>query len=204
MRFSTATSVILSLSGLAMAQLPAIDIIKQIAPGSASCADSTDCRTSQQAAPYIAGSMFEYGIFSVNEMAAVISLMAFESGDFKYKHNVYPGRPGQGTANMQMSNYNLLYAKSIPAISGKVAKYSTTSGLSDADLNSILALVTDDKYNFGSGAWFLTTQCPMSVRTSLQSNADSGFQAYMQCVGASVTPDRLEYFSRAKKAFGIN
>lgn len=189
----------------AVAQLSAVKIVQEIAPGATSCPSSnSDCRTAAQAAPWIASGMYQYGIFSVNQMAAVISLMAFESDDFKYKHNISPGRPGQGTANMQMAPYNLKYAQQIDALKTKVANYSSTDGLSDDQLNDILALVTPDQYNFASGAWFLKTQCSQDVRDQLDANVDSGFQAYMQCVGTSVTDDRMAYFTRAKQAFGLS
>ena len=197
-------ALMLSWTILAAAQLGAVRIVQEIAPAATSCPSSnSDCRTAAQAAPWIAQGMYQYGIFSVNQMAAVVSLMAYESDNFEYKHNIDPGRPGQGTANMQMAPYNLKYAKQIDAVKGKVANYTSTDSLSDDELNAILALVTPDKYNFASGPWFLKTQCTQSVRDQLDANADSGFQAYMQCVGTAVTSDRLAYFDRAKKAFGI-
>lgn len=194
----------LALAGSALANLDAASIIKQIAPNSVSCAGATaDCRTANQIAPHAAHAMAQYGLYSPKEMAAVLALMAFESADFKYKHNVYPGRPGQGTANMQMPNFNLKYAQSIPAVKCKVAGIGSTDGLPAAKLNEILALVTPDEYNFGSGPWFLATQCPGSVRDALKGNVDEGFKQYMACVGVSVTSERLAYFDRAKQAFHL-
>lgn len=184
----------------------AADIIKIIAPGSVSCPPSAaaECRTADQAADFIIASMAQYKLCTYNEIAAVIALMAFESVDFRYKHNVYPGRPGQGTANMQMANYNLLYAKSIDAVKDKVADINSVDGLAPEKLNEILALVTPDEYNFGSGPWFLTTQCDGAVREALKKNIDSGFEAYMGCVGVSVTDERRAYLTRAKQAFGLS
>ncbi|GFP54953.1 hypothetical protein TASIC1_0004057800 [Trichoderma asperellum] len=205
MHFSTAASLVLSLAAIAAAQLSAVPIIKQIAPGAENCADTTECRTAEQAAPFIAKSMSDYKIYNVAEMAAIISLMAFESVDFKFKHNVSPGRPGQGTANMQMANFNLLYAQSIDSVKSKVSKFTTTDGLSPDDLNHILSLVQPDEFNFASGAWFYSTHCDASVKAALQANPDDGFKKYITtCVGTSVTDERLAYFTRAKKAFGLN
>ncbi|RFU73104.1 hypothetical protein TARUN_9146 [Trichoderma arundinaceum] len=204
MHFSTAASLVLSLATLAAAQLPAAAIVKKIAPGAENCADTTECRTAEQAAPFIAQSMFDYKVFTTPEMAAIISLMAFESVDFKFKHNVSPGRPGQGTANMQMANFNLLYAQSIDSIKDQVSQFTTTDGLSTDDLNHILSLVQPDEFNFASGAWFYTTQCDSSVKEALWADVDTGFQKYMECVGVQVTDDRLAYFNRAKEAFGLN
>ena len=182
----------------------AADIIKIIAPGSVSCpATEPDCRTADQAADHLISGMSAYKLCTVNEIAAVLALMAFESVDFRYKHNVYPGRPGQGTANMQMANYNLLYAKSLDGVKEKVADVKSVDGLAPDKLNYILSLVTPDEHNFASGPWFLTTQCPTSVRDALKKNIDSGFEAYMGCVGVSVTEERKAYLTRAKKAFGL-
>lgn len=179
-------------------------IVKQISPASASCAGATpDCRTADQVAPHAMSAMYHYGVSSNQEMAAVLALMAFESADFKYKHNVYPGRPGQGTANMQMPQFNLKYAQSIPAVKGRVANFPSVDGLPAEKLNEILGYVTPDEYNFGSGAWFLATQCPGSVRDALKANVDDGFKAYMGCVGVDATPERTAYLTRAKQAFGL-
>lgn len=200
-------SLALSFVAATAAQLSAGPIVQQIAPAATSCppatATASECRTANQAGPWIAQGMIDYKVTDVKEMAAIIALMAFESVDFKYKHNISPGRPGQGTANMQMANYNLAYVKQIPELKDKVAQFKSVDGLSAQDLNYILSLVQPDPYNFGSGPWFLTTQCPGDVRTKLQNNVDEGFQAYMQCVGVSVTPERLAYFQRAKTAFGL-
>lgn len=204
MHFSAVSSLVLGLATLAAAQLPAAAIVKQIAPNAENCADTTECRTAEQAAPFIAQAMYDYGVYTTPEMAAIIALMAFESVDFKYKHNVSPGRPGQGTANMQMANFNLKYAQSIDSLKSQVSQFTTTDGLSTDDLNHILSLVQPDEFNFGSGPWFYSTQCDPSVKQALWQNVDTGFQQYMACVGVTVTDDRLAYFTRAKAAFGLN
>ncbi|KAK3186552.1 hypothetical protein K4F52_004592 [Lecanicillium sp. MT-2017a] len=204
MKLATVSPIVFHIPKLCGAQLEAGPIIQQIAPGSASCdAGATECRTASQAAPFIVQSMDAYQMHTVNEIAAVLSLMAFESVDFKYKHNVYPGRPGQGTANMQMANYNLLYAKSLDDVKDKVADIDSVDGLSDDKLNEILSLVTPDEHNFGSGPWFLATQCGGEVRESLKKDIDAGFEAYMGCVGVTVTDERRAYLTRAKAAFGL-
>ncbi|TFB07606.1 hypothetical protein CCMA1212_000216 [Trichoderma ghanense] len=206
MHFSTA-SIVLGLASLAAAQLPAVPIIQKIATSATSCADTSpesECRTAEQAAPFIAKSMSDYEIYTTPEMAAIVSLMAFESVEFKYKHNVSPGRAGQGTANMQMAQFNLAYAMSIPSLKDKVAQFSTVDGLADDALNQILALVQPDEYNFASGAWYYKTYCDASVKDALDANPDDGFAKYMACVGAAVTDDRLAYWNKAKEAFGIN
>lgn len=107
---------------------------------------------------------------------------------------------------MQMANYNLLYAQSIPALSSSLAAITTassTAGLSDDELNGIRALVLPDEYSWGSAAWFLTTQCA-SVRSELQAGGQGGYEAYLACVGTSATSDRLAYWTRANTALGVS
>ncbi|KAL7628351.1 hypothetical protein AAE478_002553 [Parahypoxylon ruwenzoriense] len=207
MKFQVATATGLLLAGQALAAphqarqaKSAADIVAEIAPGSKSC-DSTECRTAEQAGPLLATAMAQYGLDHAGQIAAVIALSAFESVDFKFKHNVSPGRPGQGTSNMQMFNFNLKYAQSIDALKGKVA--GVDENAPDDKKNEVLALVNDDQYNFGSGAWFLTTQCDSGVKDALKAGDDAGFQAYMQCVGVTIDSGRQAYWDRAKQAFGL-
>ncbi|KAI5862578.1 hypothetical protein GGS23DRAFT_597377 [Durotheca rogersii] len=176
-------------------------IIAEIAPGSASCDGTPDCRTADQAAPFLIEAMAKYGLTSPGQIAGVLALSAFESVDFKFKHNVFPGRPGQGTSNMQMFPFNILYAQSISELAGQVSGVSADAP--DAQKNEILDLLADDKYNFGSGAWFLTTQCGSDVVEGLKSGSDASFAAYMACVGVGLDGDRQAYWTRAKQAFGI-
>jgi hypothetical protein len=182
-----------------------------IAPTSGSCSGapfSDECATNVEAAPYLITAMSTYGITSPSEIAAVLSLIAYETGDFKYNINHYPapGRPGQGTRNMQMANYNLLYAKSIPSLASQLSAITTsssTNGLSDDQLNAIRALVLPDEYSWASAAWFLSTQCA-SARAAIQAGGQAGYSAYLSCVGTSVTSDRLAYWTRANTALGIS
>ncbi|KAH6966960.1 heme peroxidase [Fusarium venenatum] len=154
-------------------------------------------------APFLINAFKDYDIYDPKMMAAVLALMAFESGDFQYKRNQVPGRPGQGTANMQMANFNLLYAKAIPELAPKFEGVDSVEGMSDDDLNKLLDAVTVDKYNFASGAWFLATQCKQDVKDAFKKDADEGFKVYIEeCVGTEVEP-RLEVFGVAKEAFGL-
>ncbi|RDL38474.1 Uncharacterized protein BP5553_02814 [Venustampulla echinocandica] len=192
------------------AVVSAADILLKIAPSSNTCTGAdvpSECATNVQAAPYLIAAMAQYKIFNPHEIAAVLSLVALESGEFKYSTNHFPapGRPGQGTRNMQMPNFNLMYAKSIPELAAKVGAIttaSTTSGLSDDQLNAIRALVLPDAYSWGSAPWFLVTQCPDS-RKAIQAGGPAGLAAYMACVGTSVTDDRTKYYTRATEAFGL-
>ncbi|KAI1172403.1 hypothetical protein F4777DRAFT_590583 [Nemania sp. FL0916] len=208
MKFSSTLSAGLALAGMAVAAplevrdgKSAAQIIGEIAPNSLTCADASECRTNVQAAPFLIDAMSKYGLKSSGQIAAVLSLTAFESVDYKYKHNISPGRPGQGTSNMQMIDFNVEYAQSIDELKTQVGAIGSTA--TDDAKNKVLALVTDDKYNFGSGPWFLTTKCPPDVVSGLTAGTDAAFNAYMSCVGVTVTPDRMAYWTRAKAAFGL-
>ena len=70
--------------------------------------------------------------------------------------------------------------------------------------DAVLALVMPDEPNFGSAAWFLTRKCTADVRSSLATGTDAGWVAYNQCIGVDgMLSDRLAYWTRAKKAFGL-
>lgn len=172
-----------------------IEAIKTIMPSSNSCAGAPgppdDCRTAEQAAPFIAKSSAGLG---PGELAGTLALIGLESGDLKFKHNVSPGRPGQGTAGMLMPNFVAEYAASI---FGPEA----VAGLSPA---AVLDLVTVDEHNFGSVRWYLDAKCDAGVKAALKTGSNAGFRAYMGCVGVDAGDGaRLEYWNRAKVAFNL-
>lgn len=71
-----------------------------IAPTSNTCNNAPakgECATAKTAAKYTAQSFDSYNVTSKAEQAAIVSLMAFESVDFKYNKNHFPGVPGQGS-----------------------------------------------------------------------------------------------------------
>lgn len=80
----------------------AVGIIEAIMPSSTSCSGRGDeCTTATDAAPYLIDSMAEYGIGSAVEMAGILALIAYESGEMQYKKNTnQAANPGRGTANM--------------------------------------------------------------------------------------------------------
>lgn len=74
--------------------------VKTIAPKSNTCDNAPakgECATAKQAAKFTSESFTTYKVTSKAEQAAIISLMAFESGDFKYNKNHFPGVAGQGS-----------------------------------------------------------------------------------------------------------
>ncbi|KAL8735874.1 MAG: hypothetical protein Q9181_002652 [Wetmoreana brouardii] len=137
----------------------ATGLLISMAPKSNTCAGAPspkECKTAGEAAPFINQSFRTYGITTTGEAAAVISTMAFETDDFKYNINHFPGVPGQGTRNMQSPEFNLKYAKSIPALQSKLAA-------AGSDPKAVLGLLTaNGEYDFGSGAWYLATQCKLT------------------------------------------
>lgn len=206
------------------------DILLKVAPQSESCdpdgAFPEECATNVEAAPYVRAAMQQYGVYHPNEIAGLLSLMAFETGDFKFNRNHFPepGRPGQGTRNLQMIEFNLLYALSIPELHDEALAIArqdengTMSGgpviepedidaeeLSDDQKNDILELILPDEYAWGSAAWFYTTQCDPSVRQALAAGTEEGLSTYLvDCVGTTLTDERVEYWERAREAFGFS
>ena len=57
---------------------------------------------------------------------------------------------------MQSPAYNKNYATSIPSLEGKVSQSANSSKVLDL-------ILAKKKYDFGSGVWFLTTQCSGDV-----------------------------------------
>lgn len=155
--------------------------------------------------------MSKYNITYPSELSALLSLIAYETASFQYNTNHFPapGRAGQGTRNMQMAQWNLLYARSIPELQGQAdtivggAGVMGVDGLSDDQLNAVRALVLPDEYSWASAGWFLDSQCGADVRTQLQQPGEAGWEAYLGCVGTEATSDRKEVWERANAAFGI-
>ncbi|KAI9713304.1 MAG: hypothetical protein M1812_006663 [Candelaria pacifica] len=171
----------------------------QIAPKSSTCDNAPvagECSLAKDVYPNLNSAFMTYKITSPGEMAALISLQAFESAEFKYNKNHFPGRPGQGTAAMLMPTFIAKYAASIPALGDKA------SGLAP---DAVLLIINQwDVYNFGSAAWFLTTQCSPDIRTGLQTGGQAGWEKYISsCVGTTVTSDRAAYWSKAVAALGV-
>ncbi|PVI03713.1 hypothetical protein DM02DRAFT_612010 [Periconia macrospinosa] len=161
------------------------------APFPEECADAT------VAAPAISTSFEKYQIKSRGAQAALIALMVFESGSFKYNKNHFPapGRPGQGTRNMQMADFNREYATQV------LPSYTVAS----ASVSKLVDLLNeDDALSFGSAAWFLKKKCPSSIEAGLESGSLTGWDAYLtQCIGTTHTTDRDVAWNAAKKALNV-
>jgi hypothetical protein len=76
------------------------DQLLTISPNASTCDNppaAGECATAEQAAPAISASFSAYSVDSRAEQAALVSLMAFETADFKYNRNHFPGVAGQGS-----------------------------------------------------------------------------------------------------------
>ncbi|KAI1503142.1 hypothetical protein F5X99DRAFT_116854 [Biscogniauxia marginata] len=176
--------------------------IAQIATGSETCSPGFDeCRNATQIAPHFLDALNLYELQAPGQIAGIIALTAFESLNYVYKHNQNPDHHGQGTSNQQMAEFNIKYAQSFPELKPEVDALSPIDTPDKKD--QVLNLVVDDKYNFGSGPWFLKTQCDASVLTALEAGNDAGMDTYMACVGVTMTAERTAYWTRAKTAFGL-
>lgn len=99
---------------------------------------------------------------------------------------------------MQSPAFSKKYAESIAELKSKVSFLES----SPADLVNLLR--ENDTYDFGSGAWFLATQCSKDVRSVLQDGSGSGWKKYINdCVEANITDERREYWQRAVTALGV-
>ncbi|QKX60031.1 uncharacterized protein TRUGW13939_07173 [Talaromyces rugulosus] len=191
MRLSTLIPF-LALALVSAAAALTTDQLLTISPNSLSCANAPaagECATAADAVPIINDVFTSYLIYSPGEQAALLSLMAFETGDFKYNRNHFPGVAGQGTRNMQSPSFNKQYASSIPEIKDRVNNNVSAT----LDL-----LLSRAHWDFGSAAWFLTTQCSEEVRLGLLQGSQAGWEAYISgCVNTTVTEERRAYWKRA-------
>jgi hypothetical protein len=167
-------------------------ILVSIAPTTASCAGAEfpeECADAMQAAKAINKAFEIYKISSPGQRAGLVAYMLFESGNFKYNKNHYPGRPGQGTRMMAMPSFIKLYATSVAGVDA-VARTEATAG--DAGLDAVLKLANwDDEKSFGSAVWFLSTQCSDEIRSGLTTRGIDGWHDFLvACVGTTVVAER--------------
>lgn len=92
---------------------------------------------------------------------------------------------------MQSPTYNKQYATSISSLKGRSSQSVNTGEVLDL-------LLANKQYDFGSGAWFLTSQCSGDVRTALQKGDEQGWKGYITgCVGMEKSQGRKAYQERA-------
>lgn len=169
-----------------------VDILTKIAPETASCSGAPfpdECADATVAATALNKSFDTYSIKTAGEKAALIAYTLFESANYKYSKNHFPGRPGQGTRMMAMPPFVAKYAT---AIAGADAVATASAAGGDAGLTAVLALVNgDDEKSFGSAAWFYSTQCSEDVKAGVQAETIDGWHNFLtQCVGTELDPTR--------------
>ena len=99
---------------------------------------------------------------------------------------------------MQEYTFNLPYAQSISALSGVLA------GAEAQGPDAVLQLLIENaEYDFGSAAWFYTSQCGGSVKSGLQAGTQAGWEAYVGCIGAEVSDDRTALWTTATQVLGV-
>lgn len=176
------------------------EILTAIAPATATCGaqDTTECADAPRAVAALNKSFQTYGVKSTGEQAAIVAYTLFESGNYKYNKNHYPGRPGQGTRMMAMPPFVKQYATSLVGAS-QVAQEEAKGG--DAALVGILDIANaSDERSFGSASWFLTTQCSPQIRQGLVDETVEGWHAFLtECVGTTAAPERDTPWLAAKQ-----
>ncbi|KAK2735915.1 hypothetical protein FQN57_001055 [Myotisia sp. PD_48] len=178
-----------------------LEAIKYVAPTATGpdglCRDTSttpgQCRSAHQAVLPFTMSLQKYNVTNGYEIAALLSLIVLESGEFKYQRNLNPANKGQGTRNMQMAQFNKEYAASIPEIRREFEPIKNDPA---AVLNLLL---TRDEYDFGTAAWYLTTKCDAEVRKQLQTGSRQGWEEHYlrKCIGAPPSEARFQYWKRA-------
>ncbi|KAF2627802.1 hypothetical protein BU25DRAFT_431137 [Macroventuria anomochaeta] len=176
------------------------DQLIQIAPETASCSGAPfpeECADATVAATALNKSFDTYAIKTAGEKAALIAYTLFESGNYKYSKNHFPGRPGQGTRMMAFPSFIAKYADAVVGADA-VATANATGG--DAGLNAVLALVnSDDETSFGSAAWFYSTQCTADVKAGVAAETVDGWHNFLTaCVGTELDATRDTPWGAAK------
>jgi hypothetical protein len=150
-------------------------------------------------------SFAKFGVNSKGEQAALLSLMAFETGGFVFDTNQFPGRAGQGTRNLMLFPFIVKYALETPEVAGQVDQIvpgltatSPTENVPADKMNAVRALVLEDSLSFASAAWFLKTKCGPEISTGLATGTQAAYETYLTaCIGTTVTPERIAGFQKA-------
>jgi hypothetical protein len=196
------TTLALPTNHLTTRQQDPTALLLLIAPTSSTCSGApfpSECATASVAVSPIISSFALCSIATAAEQAVLLAWMAYESGDFKYNQNHFPapGTPGQGTRTMMSPTF--------------VAEYVSFLGLTptSSDPATVLSLVENDQYSFGSAAWFYHEKCSDDIKSQVQTGSQAGYDAFLTtCVGTqadegSGSTSRLAYWQRAAGALGV-
>ena len=192
----------------------AVDHILNIAPTASSCdPNQTECTTAQDAAGPLVFAMHHYGIMDAAAIAAILTTIAQESGDLKYKRNHYPppGRPGQGSSNMQNYRFNYEFALETDRLKDQLAAIDGAhpdSNPSNETMNAVLDLIiSNTTYNFMTGPWYYNKYCSDEIKAGFRSQADldATFKHYQNdCIGVvPIEESRMDKWAKARESFGL-
>ncbi|KAI9477035.1 hypothetical protein LPJ78_004721 [Coemansia sp. RSA 989] len=147
--------------------------------GCASAAEQAECATNEVAAAAITNAINKYDVKRRGEVVALIALMAYESADWEYNINHFPGRAGQGTRAMLMYNFISTYAQSLYP-----SRVTTTEASSQSTqvMNSVRELVLNNDDSFAAAFWYLTTVAKdyYGNESRLRSGNIDDFKAYIE------------------------
>lgn len=101
---------------------------------------------------------------------------------------------------MQSAKFNLEYAKSISKLA-PTEEFAAAEAAGPENVTSLL--ISYKNYDFGSAAWFLTSQCEPDVVSGLAKAGTSSFNAYLDCIGTKADAERTKYYNNALKALGV-
>lgn len=200
-------ALLLGLAAICLASpLPRANIITsaqlvKIAPNTATC-DSPpapgECMAADMASMWLSLSFITFKIEDFNTRAALTALVLYESANFKYSINHFPGVPGQGTRNMQSTTYNQKYAQYLTSLTDSGITQGAVALATREGPAAVLNLVNTDRWSFASAAWFLTTQCSAEARSGLAEGTEIGWTNYLTgCVGTTATEERNEIWHAA-------
>ncbi|KAJ2724789.1 hypothetical protein GGI07_001750 [Coemansia sp. Benny D115] len=160
-----------------------------------------ECAPNSRAVVAINNAIAKYGVTGRGEIAALIALMAYESADWQYNINHFPGRPGQGTRAMLMYNFIEQYSKQVHA--QDAGKVLAAGAGTDASKNSVRSLVLNDNDSFGAAFWYLVTVAP-SYHNNLGKlrfgNADDFKDYVVNGVGAGWDSNRQSIWETVNRA----
>ncbi|KAJ1977618.1 hypothetical protein H4R35_002223 [Dimargaris xerosporica] len=154
-----------------------------------------ECRTLDQALGPLNDSFAKYGLKARGQVAAVLSILDFESEGFQFSTNLV--NKGQGTFAQLMYPHIKTYAQSIPELKAKLDEIAQTDSslASDKSMDAVLKLVIVDDYSFASAAWFLaqSPECPRDTMKTLESETEDAYKTYLEkCIQTTVTDERIK------------
>ncbi|KAJ2495548.1 hypothetical protein GGH96_006355, partial [Coemansia sp. RSA 1972] len=155
-------------------------------------ADAAYCKTSPAAGECALNSevlvsinqaIRQYGVSARGEIVATLAWMLFESGNWQYNINHFPGNIGQGTRTMMTWEYVAEYAQTLhPDAYAKVLGSDTVSAADNTTKTDVIDLVLNNNDSFGSGFWYLTTQAASfhGNANCLRDGNQADFQKYVE------------------------